>query len=174
MRRIPPLAVVVVLVLAASAAAAPPLPTGSPLAPPVRLPFPGAGKVAYASVTLTGVLKPGAKPKLTPIAYGRPPATARIAGAATKPKTAHGQTTVKFYFAIKNIATARRVALAPEPQVDVFGNPTDWQTVQLSLPTILTCLQIKLALLNASYKYAVYSFGDPPEDMWHAALKLCS
>jgi hypothetical protein len=177
MRRIPPLAVLVALVLAASAAAGapkpPPIP-GQPLAPPIKLPWPKPGKVAYVSVTLTGVLKPGAKPTFTPVAYGRPPAAARIAGAATKPKTAGGKTTVKLYFAIKNIAQARRLAIAPTPQVDVFGNPADWQSVSQSLPAILTCLQMKAALMSAAYMYAVYSFGDPPEEMWQGALKLCS
>jgi hypothetical protein len=117
-----------------------------------RIPLPG--KVAYISVTFSGVLKPGAKPTLTQVAYGR--------------------TTVKFYFAIKNIAMARRLAIAPAPQVDIFGNSTQWSDVQLTLPAILTCLQMKLALLNASYLYAVFSFGDPPEEMWHGALKLCT
>ncbi|HEY2542604.1 MAG TPA: hypothetical protein VGH92_06080 [Gaiellaceae bacterium] len=176
MKRVVFLAVAAALVLAATAAAGGP-PTGQPLGPPINLPWPKPGKVAFVSVVLTGVLKSGAAPTLQPVAYGRPSTDERLAGARTKPKTVGGTTKVTFYFAIKNIATARRLArgrIAPPPQVDIFGNPVQWVSVKENLPVILNCLRIKAALLAAVQLYDIYSFGDTPKEMWDGALKFCS
>jgi hypothetical protein len=176
MKRIALPALLFALVLAGSAAAAPPpLPTGQQLGPPFRLPWPKAGQVEFVSVTVTGALKPGAKPTLSPIMYGRPPSNARVAGGKTKPVTKGGKTTVKFYFAIKNISTSRRLVRdsAPTPQADIFGVPTDWVDVNVAAPVLVTCLQIKAVLRHLAIMYSMYSFGDPPQEMWQGAMRYC-
>lgn len=170
------------LVLAGPAGATAPkpppphFPAGQPLGPPITLGWPKPGQVEFFSVTATGTLKPGAKPTFQPIAYGHPSTNERIAGGATKPKTAGGKTTITFVFAIKNIGTSRRAAgvdTAPTPQVDVFGNPAVWVNLLFGPTQPLTCAQAKKYYKSLAFLWAVYSFGDLPADMWAGALKSC-
>ncbi|MFL5912919.1 MAG: hypothetical protein ACJ768_20425 [Gaiellaceae bacterium] len=170
------LAVLAALAVTGSAAGAPPVPTGSPLGPPITIPLPKPGKVSFYSVTVTGKLKPGAKPTLAPIGYGRPDPNVRLAGGMTKPKTRNGTTTATFYFAIKNIATARVLsgtAIAPPPQVDVFGNPGVWTQIGFGPREFVTCAEMKKIRRSLAFLWSIYSFGDTPEEMWAGGLSSC-
>jgi hypothetical protein len=162
-----------------SASAAPPpgFPTGSPLGSPITLKFPAPGQVLFFSVAAGGQLKAGAKlGKLTPVAYGHPSPDERLAGGMTKPKTSGGKTTFKLFFAIKNIGTKRvlsRTGLAAPPQVDIFGNPVAWVNIGFGPPVKMTCAEMRKYLAGLAYLYAIYSFGDTPDEMWSGALSNC-